>query len=231
MRHLSTLAAAALIGAVPAHAHEAATPPQITVTGEGQVEAAPDMATMTLGVTTEARTAAEAVSSNSAQLAQVLGRLRDAGVAERDLQTTGLTLNPNWQAPSEGGTPRITGYIASNMLTVRLRDLTATGGVLDAAIGDGANTFNGLSFGLSDPAPAMAEARRRAVADAMARAKLLTEAAGLTLGPVLSITEGGVRAQPGPMFRMEAAADMAVPVAGGAVETAASVTMVFGLGE
>jgi hypothetical protein len=231
MRHLSTLAAAALLGAAPASAQDNAMLPQITVTGEGQVEAAPDMATMTLGVTTEARTAAAALSDNSTQLAQVLARLRAAGVAERDLQTTGLSLNPNWQAPSEGGTPRITGYVASNMLTVRLRDLEAMGGVLDAAIGDGANTFNGLSFGLSDPAPAMAEARRLAVADAIARATLLTEAAGLTLGPVLSISEGGVRAQPGPMFRMEAVADAPVPVAGGAVATQASVTIVFGLGE
>jgi hypothetical protein len=235
MRHLSKLAAAALIGtalAQPLQAQTAGeTARQIIVTGEGRVEAAPDMATMTLGVTTEARNAAEAMSANSAQLLQVLERLRAAGVADRDLQTTGLSLNPNWQQPAAGGTPRITGYVASNMLTVRLRDLAAMGSVLDAAIGDGANTFNGLSFGLSDPGPALDEARRKAVADAMARARLLSEAAGVTLGPVLSITEGGDRSGPGPMYRMEAAADAAVPVVGGAVATAASVTMVFAIGD
>jgi uncharacterized protein YggE len=117
-----------------------------------------------------------------------------------------------------------------NQLTVRVRDLEALGGVLDRSIQDGANTFNGLSFGLADPVPALNEARKRAVADAMARAKLLSGAAGVTLGSVVSITEGGGMGGPVPMFRMAAAdAASAIPVAAGEISTTASVTMVFEL--
>lgn len=202
---------------------------RITVTGEGQVTGAPDMAMISLGVTTEATTAAEAVAANNVQLALVLERLRGAGIEERDLQTSGLSLNPNWQQPEGETQPRITGYIASNMLTVRVRAIDTLGAVLDKAVIDGANTFNGVSFGLSDPKPAMDKARKAAVEDAMARARLLTAAAGLKLGPVISITEGGNMGGPVPMFRMDAAAAPAVPVAAGEVATTASVTMVFGL--
>lgn len=204
---------------------------RITVTGEGQVSGAPDMATVSLGVTTQAKTAAEAMAANNVQLGLVLERLRGAGIEERDLQTSGLSLNPDWQQPEGETQPRIVGYVASNMLTVRVRAIDTLGTVLDKAVIDGANTFNGVSFGLSDPQPALDQARKAAVADAMARAKLLTEAAGLKLGPVISITEGGNQGGPMPMFRMDAAAAPAVPVATGEVATTASVTIVFGLQE
>ena len=122
-------------------------------------------------------------------------------------------------------------YLAMNQLTVRVRDLDALGGVLDRTIQDGANTFNGLTFGLADPVPALNEARKLAVADAMARAKLLTDAAGLVLGPVVAITEGGASI-PMPMFRMaDAEFARAVPVAAGEISTSASVTMVSELSE
>jgi uncharacterized protein YggE len=202
---------------------------RITVTGEGRVDAAPDMATVSLGVVTEGTTAAEAMAANSIQLAAVLEQLKMGGIEDRDIQTSGLSLNPNWQQTEADPTPRIMGYQASNMLTVRVRKLDQLGAVLDKNISDGANSFNGLSFGLSDPEPAMNEARRRAVADAQGRARLLTQAAGLTLGPVVSISEGGGFGGPQPMYRMDAAAASPVPVAAGEVSTTASVTMVFEL--
>ena len=199
----------------------------ITVTGEGVIEAAPDIATISLGVTTEGKTAVEAMAANSAALAAVLDRLRAAGIEERDLQTSNLTLNPNWVGYDNGKTPTISGYTASNMLTVRVRALASLGTVLDSAITDGANTLNGVTFGLAEPRPALDAARKEAVADAVARAALLVEAAGAKLGKVVSIAESGGFAQPMPMFRMEASADSAVPVAGGEVGLTASVTMVF----
>lgn len=227
---MRSLVMALLLGAAlwsPALAAETAL---ITVTGEGSVEAKPDMATVTLGVTTEGATAAEAMAANAVQLGAVLEQLRAAGIEDRDLQTSGLSLNPNWQQPQGEMTPRIVGYLAMNQLTVRVRDLEALGGVLDRSIQDGANTFNGLTFGLADPVPALNEARKRAVADAMARAKLLSGAAGVTLGSVVSITEGGGMGGPVPMFRMAAAdAASAIPVAAGEISTTASVTMVFEL--
>ena len=227
MRILNLLAlstALALPNTLPALADEPAT---ISVTGEGVVEAAPDIATISLGVTTEAPTAAAAMAANSAALAAVLDRLRAAGVADRDLQTSNLTLNPNWVGYDSGKAPKISGYTASNMLTVRVRALASLGTVLDSAITDGANTLNGVTFGVAEPRPALDEARKKAVADAIARATLLVGAAGAKLGPILSITESSGFAPPMPMFRMEADAAASVPVAGGEVGLTASVTVVF----
>ncbi|MEY3309260.1 MAG: hypothetical protein RLZZ413_3298, partial [Pseudomonadota bacterium] len=133
---MRTLVMALLLGAglwSPALAAETAL---ITVTGEGSVEAKPDMATVTLGVTTEGTTAAEAMAANAVQLGAVLEQLRAAGIEDRDLQTSGLSLNPNWQQPQGEMTPRIVGYLAMNQLTVRVRDLEALGGVLDRSIQD-----------------------------------------------------------------------------------------------
>jgi len=144
----------------------------ITVTGEASIPATPDMATVSLGVTTEGKTAAEAMSANSEALAGVIARLKAAGIAEQDLQTTSLSLNPNWVGYDAGQTPTISNYIAMNMLNVRVRDLAALGGVLDASIADGANTLNGITFELASPRPVLDEARKAAVADAAAKAAL-----------------------------------------------------------
>ncbi|MBT9244380.1 SIMPL domain-containing protein [Gemmobacter fulvus] len=234
MRLWNVLVMTTALGLAGAGMAVAADPaPQITVTGEGQVNGAPDLATISLGVTTEGATAAEAMAANSAELARVMGNLTMAGIAAKDVQTTGLSINPNWQNDSSGATaPRIAGYIASNMLTVRVRALEGLGSVLDAAVKDGANTLNGVEFGLADPAPAMDEARKRAVADARGRATLLAEAAGVTLGKIVSISESGGYQPPMPMMRMAAdAAGGAVPVAAGEVSVSANVTIVWALGE
>lgn len=203
-------------------------PPMITVTGTGTVEAAPDIATLSIGVTTQGETAAEALSANSAALDAVMARLTAAGIAAPDMQTSNLSLNPNWtgyESSSVSG-PTISGYVASNILTIRLRQLDGLGAVLDAAVADGANTLNGLTFGLADPKPALDEARKEAVADARARAELLAAAAGVKLGRVISISEGVVPTDPAPMFRAEASA-APVPVAGGEVGLSASVTIFY----
>ena len=237
MRILPVALPAALIAtllstALPVAVH-AQTPPQaaavaqITVTGEGVVDGVPDVATLSLGVTTMGDTAAAAMAANSASLSAVMARLTAAGIGERDMQTTNLSINPNWTGYDNGQAQRITGYTASNQLTVRIRALDTLGAVLDAAIQDGANTLNGLTFGLSEPRPAMDEARRAAVADARARATLLVESAGAQLGRIVSITEGGGYSQPAPMFRQSADSMGAVPVAAGEVATTATVTMVF----
>jgi len=203
---------------------------QITVQGEGRVENAPDMAVITLGVTTPGDSAAVALAANSAAIAQVLANLKAAGVADRDIQTTGLSISPDWQSDSFKSSSRIAGYIASNMVTVRVRALDTLGATLDAAVKDGANTLNGVEFALLDPAPALAEARRRAVADALAKAGLLAEAAGVKLGSIRAIHEGGGAQPPMPMMRMSADQAMgAVPVAAGALTTSAMVTIVWDL--
>lgn len=218
----------------PAWAAEAG-PATITVTGEGQVEAAPDMATVSLGVTTEGDTASAALGTNSEAVAAVIARLKAEAIEDRDIQTSGLSLGPRYDyGGSNGGQPKITGYFAMNIVTVRVRDVAAVGGVLDGVVSEGANTLNGLSFGLEEDAAALDEARRRAVADAAHKAALYAEAAGVKLGRVLSISEP-VGIQPrGPVMMAEAsfakgAAD--VPVATGEVNLGASVSIVYEIAE
>lgn len=223
------LALAALAGAALAED----LPRQINVSGEGRIEAAPDMATITLGVTNESEEAKAAMDATSEAVARILERIGALGVAPRDMQTRSLTLSPVWSDRdlSEGERARITGFVASNTVTVRIRDLGSLGGVLDAVIADGANDFRGLQFALQDPEPLMDEARRAAVADAMAKAALLAESAGVTLGALRSITEHG-GGRPMPMMAMEAAARGAsMPIAAGEVTVEASVSMVFDIAD
>jgi hypothetical protein len=200
----------------------------LTVTGVATVNAAPDQAILSLGVTTTGPTAAAAMAANNESASAVMARLIAAKVADRDMQTTGLSLNPNWVMNAAGTAQEIQGYVANAVLTVRIAVLDTAGSVLDAAIADGANTLNGLTFGLSDPRPVEDEARKAAVADALARAKVLAAAAGATLGPILSITEGMGGQQPMPML-YKAAADSTVPLAAGEVGVTAEVTIVWQL--
>ncbi|MEX0339559.1 MAG: SIMPL domain-containing protein [Arenibacterium sp.] len=201
---------------------------QITVTGEGRVDVAPDMALITLGVTQQADAAQEAMAATSEAVGQILTRLDQIGLAARDVQTRRITLNPVWvnDRYESDNPPKIAGFVAANTIAIRVRALDQLGEVLDAVIEDGANTFNGLQFLIADPAPLMNEARKKAVADAMARAALLTEAAGVTLGPVRSIDERGGGGGP-MMMEMAAARSANVPIASGEVSLSASVTMVF----
>ncbi len=198
----------------------------ITVTGEGMVSAAPDMASVSLGVTTLADTAAEAMTQNNTAMQAVLDRLAAAGISPRDLQTSNLQLQPNWVQDGTMQTPEIRGYTASNQLTARVRDLAILGGVVDAAVKDGANTLNGLSFEQSNPKPAQSEARQSAIKDATSKATELVTAAGASLGKIVSISENGGYISPMPMLK--AAMDEAsVPIAGGEIGISAQVTVVF----
>ncbi|MCU0828258.1 MAG: SIMPL domain-containing protein [Tabrizicola sp.] len=209
--------------ASPALAQE--TPaPMISVTATGTVEAAPDMATLSIGVTTQGDTAAAAMAANSSSVEAVMARLAAAGIEARDMQTSNLSLYPNWSDGSS--TAAVVSYVVSNQLTIRIRQLDSLGTVLDAAITDGANTLNGLTFGLADPDPAMNEARKAAVAEARARAELLAEAAGVKLGKIVAITEGSAWTDPAPMFRAEVSA-APVPVAGGELGLSASVIVQY----
>jgi uncharacterized protein YggE len=188
----------------------------------------PDLATITLGVTTTGDTAASAMAANNEAVSGVIAKLIAAHVADRDMQTSSLSINPNWVANGDNTGQVIKGYIASNMLTVRIKALETTGAVLDAAITDGANTLNGLTFGLQDQRPTEDEARKAAVVDAVARAKVLADAAGAKLGDIQSINEGGA-AQPGPMPMFKTMDAASVPVAAGEIGISASVTIVWAL--
>ncbi len=216
----------------PATLWAEAAPPTITATGEGRVAVAPDMATISVGVTTQQKTAAATLAENNKATAAVLERLKADGVAPRDLQTSGLSLSPLWDRQisqsSQNNPPKISGYVASNTIVVRLRDLAKLGEILDSTVGQGANQFNGLSFGLQDPKPSEDAARRAAVADAMARAHLYASAAGVRLGRILSISEPSSRAVPEMAMARMAASD-GVPIAEGELSISAQVTIVFAI--
>lgn len=224
MSRLTPALMAAFMLATPALAEPAR---QIAVTGEGEISLAPDMAQISIGVTAEAPTAGEAMAEMSAHAREVLDMLlTEEQLDSADVQTGQLSLYPRHDQPDESG-PRIVTFVASTSVDVRVRDLTRLGGLLDAVVSEGANGLNGLSFGLQDPSQALEQARRAAVADAQARAALYAEAAGVSLGPVLSISEqGGYGGGPMPMMMAEAVRS-AVPVQAGEIAMTASISIVY----
>ena len=235
----STLGAAALIlcfQTLPAVAQDIAPAmtraSTLTVTGTGEVAVAPDMARISLGVLAQAPTAAEAVRAMSADMEKVLASLAAAGVAADDIQTSGLRVDVQQTYDEPTRTSRVTGYTAVTDVQVNVLDLATLGETLDAAVQDGANQMNGLTFDLQDRKPVLDEARRAAVADARDKAALFAGAAGVTLGPITALTEGGMGGgMPQPMMRMAMDAAESVPVAAGQITITADVTVTYGLGE
>ena len=220
-----------LMVATPVYADDVVR--RITVVGQGTVDAVPDMATVMMGVITEAKTGAGAMAQNSKSLEAVLKQLSNAGIEARDIQTSNLSLSPRWDNSlfSSTGQRKIAGFVASNNVSVRVRDLDRLGEVLDAVVQNGANSFNGLSFGLQEPEPAQDAARKDAVADARRKAQLYAAAAGVTLGDVLTISEAARQGGAPVMMAMEA--DMmqsrAMPVAQGEVTVGATITIVYAI--
>lgn len=202
----------------------------ISVSGVGRIDVAPDMADISLGVRHQARTAQEALRETSAAVTAIIQRVQSFGVDETDIQTTGLSLNPIYERRNNSEQqPRLTGFAASNMITVRVRDLDRLGGLLDRVVDAGATNFQGLRFGLSDRAEALEGARRAAVADAMARARVYADAAEVVLGEVLSIVESGAQFQPRAMMRADSMSLDAVPIAAGELTISANVSLTIGL--
>ncbi|WP_292286532.1 SIMPL domain-containing protein [Marivita sp.] len=217
------------LGLAPAFAD---TSGRITVTGDGSVSAAPDMAIITMGAAADAESAKIAMDETSAITSAILERLTEAGIASRDIQTSDLSLIPMWSNQSStDGRRRIEGYRASNRVTANIRDLDVLGPVLDAVLTEGATNLGGLQFTISDPEPLMNDARRKAVEDARARADLFAEASGVTLGRLLSLSETASRAPRPETLRMARAADAGVPVAEGETEISAGVTLVYAIAE
>lgn len=201
----------------------------LSVTGEGQAHATPDMATITLGVSTRAGTAAEAMAQNAASQRAVIDKLKAGGIGDRDIQTSGLSLSPLLDQAPDRSAPVVTGYSAQNMVSVRVRDLDRLGQMLDDLVAVGANEIYGIAFGLQDPQAAEDEARRAAVAEARRRAGILAEAAGVGLGQVLHVTDAQASMGPQPQFRAMADAAMGAPVERGEMVVTQQVTLTFAI--
>ncbi len=201
----------------------------IAVVGEGRVSVLPDMATVRLGVVARGDVPGTAVRDMNVAMAAVLAAMSGAGLEARDIQTGVMSLRPVYAEPERpGGDPGIVAYEAETGVTVTVSDLDRLGGVLDAAVAQGANRLDGIGFGLSDAAPSEDAALRAAVSDALRKAGVIARAAGQTPGPVVAITEGRA-GSPLPMMREAAAADFGGAIAAGALEVTATVTLQMAL--
>lgn len=216
-----------LISGQPAVAGE--SPAVLSVAGAGSVAVRPDQATLTMGVEIAAPSAEEALTANAARMAVVFAALQDAGVKPADMQTSQLSVHPQWDNQNKPYDQplKITGFLATNMLQITVRDLGSLGVILDVLTKVGANRIEGVYFGVAEPGPHLDSAREAAVTEALRKGALFARAAGMTLGPILSIDEAG--AEPRPMFRVEAMVADAVPIAEGEVSFSASVTVRFAL--
>ncbi|SDK79731.1 SIMPL domain-containing protein [Paracoccus chinensis] len=236
---LSAALALAML-ALPAAAHPktagcgmnaGAQAPTINVQGEGRASVAPDLATVSLGVTTQAPTAAQAMSDNATRQTAIIEALRAQGVAPADLQTQGLSLSPLQDYSREGQPPVITGYQAQNIVTARIRDLPRLGAILDTMVGAGATDVQGITFSREDAAATEDRARTEAVTEARRRAEVIARAAGMELGPLVSLTDTSMTQGPRPMAMMARAADAeaSTPVEAGELTLSAQVTGVWSL--
>jgi uncharacterized protein YggE len=211
--------------AAPALA-QTAEPRTLTMSGSATAKAAPDMADISAGVTSDAPTAAAALAANSAAMNKVFAALDRAGVARKNVQTSSFNVSPVYANRTANEPQRLTGYRVTNEVHVMLDDVAKVGVTLDALVAAGANQMNGLNFAIKDPAALLAKARADAVADARLRAQQYAQAAGVTLGPIRSISENGGE-PPRPMYRMMAMAAAPAPIAAGEESINAGVTIVW----
>lgn len=215
------LAAAIALPAAAAHAQPAQNQPpaRIIVTGEGEKTVAPDLALLSLSVMREAKTAREALDANNDAMAAVIAAMKAAGIEDRDLQTSGIQITPRYNfnnRPDGSQEAELVAYQVTNTLSVRVRDLAKAGDILDKSVSLGVNQGGGINFTNDDPSAVLTEARKLAVQDAIAKAKVLSEAAGVKLGRVLEIADQSFQPRPMPMAKSVAFdSARAVPIQAG----------------
>jgi uncharacterized protein YggE len=224
----AVLLIAVLLGAPVLAQTPADFPAAISVTGEAQISVAPDIAFVDAGVATDATTAREASEANNTAMTRVFAALKAANIDARDIQTSRLSLQPQY-APNRSGPSPVVGYRASNRVTVRIHDVSKVAGVIDTLVGAGANDIGNVAFEVSQASKLLDDAREKAVADARRKAEIYARAAGVTLGAPLSISEGGA---PEPLFRAKMAAPMAAaptPIAQGEETLSISVSVTWAI--
>jgi uncharacterized protein len=215
------------------NANATVTPSTLNLNVNSNVKKAPDMATISAGVVTQARTAKAAMDDNARRMSAAFVALKAAGIAERDMQTSGVNLNPQYNYVANQR-PTIKGYEVSNRVTVRIRRLENIGPVLDALVAQGVNELNGPTFGLDNPEAELDQARTEAMATAVRRAELYARASGMRVKRVITINESGgyEPPQPRPMMMARAmASDSAAetPVAPGEVTLSIQLNVQFEL--
>lgn len=205
----------------------------ITAHGHGEVKAKPDIALLTISVTTQSKDQAEAVSQNAVKTTAVLGALKEAGIADKDIQTQAYTVQPQYDYQVSPAV--LTGYQVQNSVQATVRDLTKVGLVIDKTTQAGASQIGGVTFDLSDRGKAEAQALAIAVVTARLKAALMAQAAGVDLGRLLTVTEGS-EAPVQPIFagavRAMAAgpARVPTPIADQQITVTADATLVYAMG-
>lgn len=189
----ATLSAQQAVTAVPVLAGT-----RLDISTTGEVTRVPDVAIISAGVQTLQPTATAAIEENAARMERVRAALKRAGIEDKDIQTSSINLNPEYQY-DQNRPPRLTGYRASNTVNVKFRDLKRTGAILDALVAEGANTISGPNLTIDKPEAALDEARTKAIANGRARADLYARALGMQVVRLLSVSEGGGYAAPPPM--------------------------------
>lgn len=190
--------------------------PTLSLTGDGIVNAKPDLAIVQVGVEVTAKTAKDAIAQNSKQLAAALDAAKAAGIEARDLQTAGISLNPDSVRPDRTQPVRIVGYQALNAVTIRVRDLGKLGGLLDQLVVAGANDIQGIRFSIADRTPLIEQARQAAIKDVLRKAEVYAEAANVRIVRILSMNEQSFDTPPAPLAMQRAqAARPDVPVEAG----------------
>ena len=205
----------------------------LSVSAQAEARRVPDVATISAGVVTQAADANAAMRANATQMDKVMAAIRAAGIAERDIQTSGVNLNPQYKYV-DNQAPEITGYQASNTVNLKVRDIARLGKVLDALVASGANQVNGPSFEIDQPEAAYDEARRGALEKAQARAAMYAKTLGLRVRRIVSISEGGGFQPPMPMPMMAMArgkAEADTAVSPGETTLGANLDVVFELGQ
>jgi len=231
-----TLALAA-VAALSLAAGAQETPRTVTVTGFGEAGARPDIAIISAGVETEAKTARAALDANNEAMEKVLAALRKTGIAERDVQTSDFGIDPRIIKPkssvSSDKNPQPTlRHKARNRVTATVRNLDALGTILDGLVSAGSNRVYGVTFGLAEPQPIEDEARKAAMADALSKARLFAQSGGVKLGKILEISESPSLAPQPRMRAATLAADSApVPLATGEHTVRTQVTVVWELAD
>jgi len=230
--------AALLLGAVPASAGaqapvsvQAISGTRLEISATGEATRVPDVAIITAGVVTRAASARAALAQNAARMDRVRAALKSAGIADRDIQTSNISLNPEYRYVQDKA-PQLIGYSASNQLSVRFRDIAKSGDILDALVAEGANSINGPNLTIDKPEEALDEARTKAVGVGRARAELYARALGMRVVRLVSVSEsGGGYPVPPPMpVMMEARAQAAsTKIDPGEQKLSVSIGMVFEL--
>ena len=226
----AVLPAAAAAAAASAQVAPVVTGTRLEISATGEATRVPDLAIISAGVSTRQSTASSAIQENATRMERVLAALKKAGIADRDVQTSSINLNPEYRY-QDNQAPQLVGYTASNQVSIRFRDIRNSGKILDALVAEGANQINGPSLTIDKPETALDEARAQAIANGRARADFYARALGKRVVRLISVSEGGGNypSPPMPMMMEARAQSVDTKIVPGEQKLQVSLSMVFEL--